>query len=81
MLNSNPPKEEEKQTNAILQFFGNVIPSFIEDQDLIQCIYVKVVRFCPFNKMKFSKTNMAFLLFFGKDNEVELQRIDYFSIL
>jgi hypothetical protein len=34
-LNSNPPKDEEKQTKAILQFFENVISSFIEDQDFM----------------------------------------------
>gem|GEM_PF-4875201 len=63
MLNSKPPKEEEKQTKAMLQFFENVISLFIKDQDLIQCIYVKVLSFCSSNKMKFSKTNMTFLPF------------------
>jgi hypothetical protein len=45
MLNSNPPKEEEKQTNAMLQFFENAISSFIEDQDLMPSIYIKGVQF------------------------------------
>jgi hypothetical protein len=35
MLNSNPPKEDDKQTKAMLQFFENVISLSIEDQDLI----------------------------------------------
>ena len=72
MLNSNPPKEEEKQTKAMLQFFENVISSFIEDQDFMQCIYMKVFSFCSSNKMKISKTNMTFLPFFEKDYERQI---------
>ena len=68
MLNSNPPKEEEKQTKAMLQFFENVIASFIEDQDFMQCIYINMFSFCSSNKMKIFKTNMMFLPFFEKEN-------------
>jgi hypothetical protein len=39
------------------------------------------ISFSLFNKMKISKTNMTFLLFFEKDHKAGLKRINYFSIL
>jgi hypothetical protein len=81
MLISNPPKDEEKQTKAMLQFFENVILSFIKDQVRMQCMCIKVCSSYCSNKMKISETNMTFLHFFEKNNEVWLQRINFFSIL